>query len=161
MKATSEGPLGQHLGPLSLWLFPFVSLDHWPNGQVVYLTYLPFTTSDLYNWKMQNPPFCEKPYSHKRTVVATYLHSSVLGMGIAIGTGTRALALQDQNYRGLHQAIDSDLQELEKFISYLQDSLSSLANVTLQSRQGLLQGLHRFCYFTSFSNPLTQSYPLY
>lgn len=26
-----------------------------------FLTYTPFSTTDLYNWKLQNPPFSEKP----------------------------------------------------------------------------------------------------
>lgn len=31
-----------------------------PGGQP-FMVYVPFSTSDLYNWKAQNPPFSEKP----------------------------------------------------------------------------------------------------
>ena len=32
-----------------------------PAGAPPRLVYVPFSTSDLYNWKHQNPPFSEKP----------------------------------------------------------------------------------------------------
>ena len=32
-----------------------------PDGAPPRLIYVPFSTSDLYNWKHQNPPFSEKP----------------------------------------------------------------------------------------------------
>ena len=32
-----------------------------PAGAPPRLIYVPFSTSDLYNWKYQNPPFSEKP----------------------------------------------------------------------------------------------------
>lgn len=50
---------------------------------------------------------------------------------------TSGLILQDQNFHALQQATDLDVQALEKSIQNLEDSLSSLAEVTLQNRWGL------------------------
>ena len=40
-----------------------------PDGQRTY-QYWPFSTSDLYNWKTQNPPFSEKPQVYRQTLMA-------------------------------------------------------------------------------------------
>lgn len=48
-----------------------------------------------------------------------------------------ALILQDQQYRSLSMAIDADIDTLEKSVTCLEESLSSLTEVVLQNRRGL------------------------
>ena len=62
----------------------------------------------------------------------------MLGLG-AIETGSRiaALTLQDKQYNQLRAARDEDIEQLEKSIFHLQESLSSLAEVVLQNRRCL------------------------
>lgn len=48
-----------------------------------------------------------------------------------------ALILQDQQYRSLRMAIDTDIDTLEKSITHIEESLSSLTEVVLQNRRGL------------------------
>lgn len=83
--------------------------------------------------------------------MAAILLSSLAGLGIAraTGVGTSALilqdknykilqtAFQDQNYKTLQTAINTDLKNLEQTITQLEESLNSLAEITLQNRRGL------------------------
>lgn len=58
------------------------------------------------------------------------------GITAGIATGTAALIRTDQ-YLLLHQAMNEDLQALEKSVRALKESLTSLSEVVLQNRRGL------------------------
>lgn len=59
-------------------------------------------------------------------------------LGLAgVSTGIGSLALQSQHYTSLRVAIDTGLERLETSMSHLQESLSSLTEVVLQSFRGL------------------------
>lgn len=82
------------------------------------------------------------PTRSKREPVTLTL-AVILGLGIAagVGTGTTALVTGPQQLeRGLgelHAVINEDLQALEKSVSNLEESLTSLSEVVLQNRRGL------------------------
>jgi hypothetical protein len=67
----------------------------------------------------------------------------MLGLGVAagVGTGTAALITGPQQLEkglsNLHRIVTEDLQALEKSVSNLEESLTSLSEVVLQNRRGL------------------------
>lgn len=71
--------------------------------------------------------------------VATLTLVMLLGLGVTagIGTGTTALIKGSQQLSLLELAINTDLQELEKSVSALQTSFTSLSKVVLQNKRGL------------------------
>ncbi|KAL6035639.1 hypothetical protein STEG23_036475 [Scotinomys teguina] len=58
------------------------------------------------------------------------------GIAAGIGTGTSTL-IQSNHLMQLHQAMTTDLETIEKFITALEKSLTSLSEVVLQNRRGL------------------------
>ncbi|XP_044540107.1 MLV-related proviral Env polyprotein-like, partial [Gracilinanus agilis] len=77
-----------------------------------------------------SPKYRREPF----TTLAILL--GIGGLAAGIGTGTSAL-LQTQNLADLHRAMTSDLEALEKSVSALERSLTSLSEVVLQNRRGL------------------------
>ena len=62
----------------------------------------------------------------------------ILGLGVAgTGTGIASLVTSQQQYTQLHLAVDRDIQELQRGLKKLKDSLVSLSEVVLQNRRGL------------------------
>jgi len=67
----------------------------------------------------------------------------LLGLGVAAGVGTGSAALitrpqqLQQGLTALNSAISEDIEALEKSISHLEESLTSLSEVVLQNRRGL------------------------
>ena len=64
--------------------------------------------------------------------------SLLLGASLGVlGMGISALVTQNQYYSSLRVAIDMDIERIEKSISHLEESLSSLAEAVLWNRRGL------------------------
>ena len=70
--------------------------------------------------------------------ISAVLLGSLLDIGLAraANVGASVLILQDKDYKALRMVIDTDIQEMKKSITVLQDPLPSLAEVILQSRSG-------------------------
>ena len=75
-------------------------------------------------------------YRVKREPVTALTLAVLLG-AIRMESEIAALTLQDKQYNQLRAATDEDIELLEKSISHLQKSLSSLAKVMLQNKRGL------------------------
>ncbi|XP_063280693.1 uncharacterized protein LOC134565166 isoform X1 [Prinia subflava] len=75
---------------------------------------------------------------HKREIITGVTIAMLLGLGAAgTATGVSALVTQHQGLSQLQVTIDEDLQRIEKSISFLEKSVSSLSEVVLQNRRGL------------------------
>lgn len=102
----------------------------------------------------------EKPNSHrmKREPMVTVTLTDLLGPGIAeAGRGISATITQGKNYQALQEIIEQDITKIEKSVSHLQESLTSLSEVVLQNardldllilqREGLCAALGQECCF--------------
>ncbi|RMB89356.1 hypothetical protein DUI87_34269 [Hirundo rustica rustica] len=75
---------------------------------------------------------------HTREVITGITIAMLLGLGAAgAAAGVSALVTQHQGLSQLQMTIDEDLLRIEKSISFLEKSVSSLSEVILQNRRGL------------------------
>ena len=74
----------------------------------------------------------------KREPISAVTLAVILGLGAAgTGMGITSLVTSQQQYTQLHPAVDRDIQELQRGLKFLKDSLVSLSEVVLQNRRGL------------------------
>lgn len=90
-------------------------------------------------WWSGSPSARTTSWDVKWEIFTTVLISFLKGLGIAgaLGTRTSVLIPQHRTYQILSTAIDADIVTLEKSITHLEESLSSLAEMALQNRKGL------------------------
>ena len=87
-------------------------------------------------WEQSSDPSLPKR-SRQESITAVTI-AVLLGLGaVGAGTGISSLVLSNSRYHELSATIDQDIQELQKGISDLTDSISSLTEVVLQNRRGL------------------------
>ncbi|NXD53586.1 ENV1 protein, partial [Corvus moneduloides] len=116
---------------------PCVLLDKFDNSadfcvQVLIVPRVLYHQEEMYHL------FEEPSRLHKREVITGITIAMLLGLGATGGaTGVSALVTQHQGLSQLQMTIDEDLQRIEKSISFLGKSVSSLSEVVLQNRRGL------------------------
>ena len=93
------------------------------------------TQKDLVLWGGCLQPASTSKQWVKRVAISAGLLGSLLGLEVAraASVGASALILRDKMYKVQWMVMDTDIQ-MEKSITALQDSLSSLAEVVLQKR---------------------------
>lgn len=116
---------------------PCVLLDKF-NNSVGFCVQVLIVPRVLYRQEEEVYHFLEPHRLHRREVITGITIAMLLGLGAtSAATGVSALVTQHQRLSQLQVTIDEDLQRIEKSISFLEKSVSSLSEVVLQNRRGL------------------------
>ncbi|NXR83797.1 ENV1 protein, partial [Pycnonotus jocosus] len=117
---------------------PCVSLDKF-NNSADFCVQVVIVPRVLYHQEEEVYHLLEEPGRlYKREVITGIAIAMLLGLGATgAATGVSALVTQHQGLSQLQITIDEDLQRIEKSISFLEKSVSSLSEVVLQNRWGL------------------------